>query len=211
MQAEHVRLGDHVVELGEFDAELAGPFLGDEGVVADHPHLEAPGALGDQGTDVADADQAHHLARQFGADEALAIPVALAQLVVRLGNAAGRGHHQRDRVLGGGDGVAAGGVHHDDAGGGGRLEVDVVHADPGAADHLEAVVAFKQVAADRGAATDNDTVDVGELLLEGIVVQFRLDQYLEIVVLLENIQAGLAQGVADQYAKSGHAPAPAMG
>ena len=42
------------------------------------------------------------------------------------------------RVLGGGDGVAERRVHDDDALGGRRLDVDVVDADAGAADHLAA-------------------------------------------------------------------------
>src|SRR5690606_9334564 len=45
--------------------------------------------------------------------------------------------HQRDGVLGGGDRVAEVRVHDHDAPGGGRLHVDVVDADAGAADDLE--------------------------------------------------------------------------
>ena len=47
--------------------------------------------------------------------------------------------HQRDRVLGGGDRIAERRVHHDDALGGRRRNVDVVDADAGAADHLQAL------------------------------------------------------------------------
>ena len=51
----------------------------------------------------------------------------------------------RDGVLGGGDRVAEGGVHHHDAGGGGGGDVDIVDADAGAADHLQASCAAASI------------------------------------------------------------------
>ena len=53
------------------------------------------------------------------------------------GDLARQRHHQREGVLGSGDGVAEGRVHDDDALGGGGLGVDVVDADAGAPDHLQ--------------------------------------------------------------------------
>ena len=45
------------------------------------------------------------------------------------------GQHQRQRVLGNGDGIAARRVHHRNAALGGGVEVDVVHAHASAPDH----------------------------------------------------------------------------
>ena len=56
---------------------------------------------------------------------------------VGLRNVARHGQHQRQRVLGHRDGVAAGRVHHQHAGRGGGVQIDVVHAHAGAADHAQ--------------------------------------------------------------------------
>ena len=55
----------------------------------------------------------------------------------RLRDRAGEREQHADRVLGGGDVVAAGRVHHHDAAPGGRVDVDVVDADAGAADDAQ--------------------------------------------------------------------------
>lgn len=57
---------------------------------------------------------------------------------VGLGDIARHGGEEGDGVLGGGDGVGGGGVDDEAPGLGGGLEVDVVDADPGAADDAEA-------------------------------------------------------------------------
>ena len=56
---------------------------------------------------------------------------------VGLRDAARHGQHQRQGVLGHRDGVAAGRVHHQHAGRGGGVQIHVVHAHAGAADHAQ--------------------------------------------------------------------------
>ena len=64
---------------------------------------------------------------------------------VRLRDVAREREHQRHGVLGGGDDVRLRRVGDDDAALGRRLDVDVVDADAGAADHLQVVGAVDQV------------------------------------------------------------------
>jgi hypothetical protein len=56
---------------------------------------------------------------------------------VRGGDLARQGHHQRQRVLGGGEGGGLCSIEHQDALGSGGVEVDVVHADAGPRDRLQ--------------------------------------------------------------------------
>src|SRR3546814_5944563 len=96
-------------------------------------------SVGDDGADVAATDDAQRLAGQLHAHEARLLPLAGLRRAVRGGDLARQREHQRDGVLGGGDGVAVGRVHHHDAAPGGGGNVDVVYADAGAADDLQPV------------------------------------------------------------------------
>ena len=63
-----------------------------------------------------------------------------------------------DGVLGGGDVAAAGRVHHHDAALGGRVDVDVVDADAGAADDAQLVGPRDHVGGHLGGAADDERV-----------------------------------------------------
>ena len=95
-------------------------------------------AAGDFGADWPEPDHPERLATHFRADIGLAVPVAAAHRSVGLWDVPRERHQQRDRVLGGSNGVALRRVDHDDAALSGRFEVDVVHADAGTADDLQA-------------------------------------------------------------------------
>ena len=93
--------------------------------------------VGDDRADIAAADDAERLVEELDAHEAVLLPLAGMGRGVGFGDLAGERHHQRDRMLGGGDGIAEGRVHDDDAARGGGRDVDIVDADAGAADDLE--------------------------------------------------------------------------
>ena len=76
---------------------------------------------------------------QLDAAVALPLPAALLQRGVRLRDVAGERDEQPDRVLGRGDDGRLGRVRDDDAAARRRLDVDVVDADAGAPDHLQAL------------------------------------------------------------------------
>ncbi len=79
-----------------------------------------------------------------------------------------KGQHHGDRVLGRAHGVSGRSVHHHDAQAGGGTGIDVVSADAGADDGLEAVIAFQGIGRDFDAATANGAVELGQRRAEGI-------------------------------------------
>ena len=118
------------------------------------------------------------------------------------GDEAGDGHEERDGLLGGADGVAAGRVHDDDALAGGGGDVDVVHADAGAGDGPELAGVFEQVGGDRGAAADDDAVGGLEGGLEfGALETLALVEFK--AGLAQQVEAGGFQLVADEDAWHG--------
>ena len=137
VQRDEIGAAEDVVELDLLDADLDRPLRRQERIEGDDLHLEAERPVGDDRADIAAADDAQRLVEELDAHEAVLLPLAGMGRGIGLGDLAGQRHHQRDRVLGRGDGVAEGRVHHDDAARRGGGNVDIVDADAGAADHLE--------------------------------------------------------------------------
>ena len=129
--------------LGLLDAQLAVALGAHERVVGDDAHAEAAGAGGDELADAAEPEHAEHLLVDLDAAELRALPLARGQRAVRLRDVAREREHQRHGVLRGRDDVRLRRVGDDDAALGGRLDVDVVDADAGAADHLQVVGAAR--------------------------------------------------------------------
>ena len=125
------------VQVDQLDAEPLGDLRAEVRVVGDDGHREALRAPGDLGADPPESDDAERLAVHLRPEEALALPLAAAEVGVGLRELPGDGEEERHRVLGRGDRVAARRVHADDPAPRGRLHVDVVEPDPGAPDHLE--------------------------------------------------------------------------
>src|SRR5207249_3021719 len=98
-----------------------GAIGGEDGIEADDPHAKPARAIGDDAPDVTEADDAQRLAGELDALEALLVPLAAFEGLARLRNHARQRTEERDRVLGGGDGVAGRRVHHDDAALRGRI------------------------------------------------------------------------------------------
>ena len=81
---------------------------------------------------------------------------------MRGADVAREGEHQREGVLGGGNGVSGRGVHHDDSVVGGGIAVDVVHADSGAADGFEVLRGGEDFGSDLGFRADDKAVVVAD-------------------------------------------------
>ena len=91
--------------------------------------------------------------------ERAAIPAPVAHRREGVGQMAHERDERSEKQLGDGDGVAGRRVDDGDAEGGGLGDVDVVGADAGAADDLEAARAAEQLGGDlRGAASDDGVV-----------------------------------------------------
>jgi hypothetical protein len=103
-------------------------------------------------------------------------------------------------VLGGGERVALRGVHDDDALFGGDVDVDVIEADAGAADDLEAAAVFEDVGGDVGAAADGEAVVVADDAGEFVHGDVGLDVDVEFAAVFEDFDAVVGELVADEDA-----------
>ena len=96
----------------------------------------------------ADSSQAHDaqgLAPQFGALKRFLLPLPGMHQFVRAADVAGHRQHERQRVLGHGDGIGAGSVHHRNALAGGGIQIDVIDAHAGAPDDPQLTGMFQQI------------------------------------------------------------------
>ena len=134
-----VRFREQGVEIDELDADLVCAFFSDVWVVTDDVHFKRLHALGHTATDTTNTDDAQRASLQLNAREALAVPLAFLDGLVRLWNVAGDSEHHADGMLNGCDGVAFRCIADDDAASSRCRNVDVVNADAGAADNLEIV------------------------------------------------------------------------
>ena len=146
--------------------ELAETLRSDERVVADDAHAEAERAAGDLPPDPAEAEHAERLVRELDPAPARALPAAVLERGVRLRDVARERDEQADRVLRGGDDRRVRRVRDDDPASRCRLDVDVVDADAGAADHLQPLGALDHVGGQLRRRADHDRVvaadDLGE-------------------------------------------------
>ena len=92
-------------------------------------------ALSHEHTDAAQSDDTERLAVQLDSLPAGPVPTAAPQVPVGLGDVAGLGQQECDRVLGGRQHVRLRRVHDHHAPAGGRGNVHVVETDAGPADH----------------------------------------------------------------------------
>ena len=69
-------------------------------------------------------------------------------------------------MLGGRNGISAGRVEHDDAAARGRLNIDIVHADTGAADHAQSRSGIQNFCGHFGFTAHNDGAEVGNEMNE---------------------------------------------
>src|SRR5581483_4247453 len=137
VEREEVGARKHLVERPAFDAELAEAIRRDERVVRQHLHLEGERTAGDEAADAPETEHAERLVGELDAAPLGALPAAVAERGVRLRDVPCERQQQAERVLGGRQGVRLGRVGDDDAAARRRVDVDVVDADTGAADHLQ--------------------------------------------------------------------------
>ena len=164
VQRQDVGPAQDLLPRAQFHAEPPGPFLRHVRIVGQHPHVEGHRPPGHFAADLPEPDNAERLPGQFGAGVRLADPPARGQGGVGLRDAADQGEEHRHRVLRGRDRAALGGVEHEDPAPRGRLDVDVVHADPRAADRPEAVGPCQRRRRDPRPAADDHGVHPGQLV-----------------------------------------------
>ena len=184
---------------------MIGGALGrEERIVGDHPHAQAERAVDHDRADIAGADHAERLAGDLDPHEAVLLPLAGLCRRIGLRNLPREREHQRDGVFGGGDRIAERRVHHDDALRGRGRDVDIVDADAGAADHLQAL-AFSRIfgvtlVAERIASPSIAADDLGKLLLVRAELRLKIDLD---AAILEDLHGGGRESVGNENSGDG--------
>ncbi len=199
MERDEIGAGEQFVEIDLCHPERLGALRRKERVEGDDPHLQAERPVGGDRADIAAADDSEGLAGDLDAHEAVLFPFAGLGRGVGGGNLAGQREHHGDGVFGGGDRIAEGRVHDDHAARGGGGNVDIVHADAGAADDAQILGVLQDLGCDLGRRADGEAViiadDRGELVL--VLAERRLEIDLD-PALLEDGDRGGRKGVGNE-------------
>jgi hypothetical protein len=158
VQRDEVRPLHQLLEREQLDAHGPGPVGRDVGVERHELHAEGVGPLRHERADAAEADDAEDLAVELDALPLRPLPLPGLQRGVGLGHVAGLGQQERHRVLGRRQDVRLRRVDDHHAPAGGRLDVDVVQADAGPADHHEVGPGLQHVGRDRRRRADDQGV-----------------------------------------------------
>ena len=127
-----IKVGDMLVSRG------ADGFAWNVGIINKNGHVEGGRTPGGPGSDAAEADHEHGLAREFHRHRAIPFgPAAFAHEPVLHGTALGQRHDEIERMFCNADGVRGAGDHQGNAACGERRHLDRVVADSNAGDDLE--------------------------------------------------------------------------
>ena len=178
-------------------AQLLGALGAAVRVVAHQVHAECTGALGNQATDAAQAEDGQRLLIQLAAAELAAGPLPRMHACVGLGGVARAGKHEAHGLLGGRDDIGSGGVAHDDTGLGRSLDIDVVHAHAGTADDAQLRSRGDDLARDVRGGAHHKRIVVGDGLDKLIRGHLQLDIDLQ-ALFRKAVQTGLRQLLGNQ-------------
>ena len=199
MQRDEIGAPPQLVQFDLLHAELKRALGRQKRVVGDDFHLQAERAVGDDRADIAAADDAQRLAEDFHAEKFVFLPLAGAGRAVGFRNLPSQRQHQRDRMFRGRDRIAEWRIHHNDAARGRGCDVDVVDADAGPADHLQALGVLQQLARDLGRGAYCQPVEAvdgrGQLVL--VLAEIRLELDVE-AAILENRNRSRRQRIGNK-------------
>ena len=196
VQGDVVGGAEQLIQLQQLHLHPLSPVSGNEGVVGDHLHAHGLGNPGDVGSDLAETDHPQSLLVELVADVFLAVPLAGPHAAMGLRNVPREGQHHRQSVLRCSDGVALRRVHHQHTPLGGGRHINVVDADAGAADDLEATRRRDHRCSHLGDGTDHQSVvltdDPDQLLLReaGALIHLRH--------LAKDVDPGLVDRIGDK-------------
>ena len=88
---------------------------------------------------------------------------------IQAGDLAGQRQEQSKSVFSDTDSIAAGSAHDQDAATRSFIQIDVVHADAGAANHAQAGSFFEEFGGDFGGAAHDESVSVGDLRVQSFL------------------------------------------
>jgi len=203
VQRDKIGAAQQRVEIDLFHAHFDRAVFGQEGIIGDHLHAQPQRARCDDRPDIACADQAQRLAGQFHAHEPAFGPFARLRLRVGFGQLPREREHQRNRVFGGGDRIAERGVHHHHALAAGVGNIDVVDANPGAADHFQIGRRIKDRRRHLGRRTDRKAIIVADAR-DQLFGRFAGDHIDIAAALFKNARGVGVHLVGDEYFGTGH-------
>ncbi len=197
MDRDEVRLGVDVLgALGLLHAEVAVALSADERIERDHTHAEAARTLGNQLADAPEAEDPERLLIKLHTGVLRAIPFTGDQRFVGLRDVSCERQQQRHRVLGRGHDVRLRRVGHDDPALSGRLDIDVVHADPRAPDRAQVGGLLNQLGGQLRGGADHDAVVNTDALSQFLIGP--IDTDLDVEVLAQQVHARVADLLLDE-------------
>ena len=145
VECEEIALPQELIQRHQRHTDGLEALRHDERVVTDYAHIEGTGASGHLGADAPEAGHTERLAAQLDADELRALPLAGVDAKrARTGCAAPEQASCPACAPPSAIVIAAGRVDDNDAALGGGVNVDVVDADPGAADDDEVLGSLRE-------------------------------------------------------------------
>ncbi len=145
MQGEVVGDGVNFFQLGQADSLLFCHRSRNKGIVGDDFHPESSRPPRHFHADSPQTHDTQSFAPQFGALQRFLLPLPGVHELVRPSDVARHGEHERQRVLGHGDGIGTGSIHHCDALARGSIQINVVDAHAGAPDDPQFAGMFQQI------------------------------------------------------------------
>ena len=134
---DEVGARQQVIETHFLNAHVTSTLISDVGVVGHEVHTKRHGSLRHQGANLAQTNNTEGLAVEFDALPLGALPLAVLQGRVGLGDVASLGQNERHRLLGGREDVRDGSVDDHDAEVRRLGDVHVVETNTGATNHDE--------------------------------------------------------------------------
>jgi hypothetical protein len=201
MQRQKVGARHHGVEIGQFDAALAGVFGGDIRVVGDHGHAKPLGTAHDLLGDAAEPNRAQEFAAHLDPHELVAFPKPSAHMGVGLGNIAGHGHQQGNGVFGCGHNIAGRRVDHHNAGLGCGVDVDVVDPDTRPSNDAQPGAGAQHLCRDLGGTANQQRIVGRDLCQQLRRAEVSFDIDLQIWGGAQRSQPDIRHAVADEDTK----------
>ncbi len=193
-----VRVCEHLFQGAQLATHAAGCGRRDEGIVRHHLHPHPQAALNYHRADVADSNHAQGLVEELATLKLPLLPLSGLHARGRLREVAGDGHHHRHRQLSDGDRIAARRIHHHDPMPVRRLQVDVVHADPGATDHLEVSAGFDDFRGHLGGAAHGERVVLANFRLKLCRLETDAHVHRQPLPLPQNLRTFFRQVIGNQ-------------
>ena len=184
------------VKINQLNANLMRTFFCNIRVVTNGGHFHSLHTFGNTAADTADADDAKGFALYLNAVKGFAVPFAFLNGLMCLRNVTSHSHHHSNGVLGSSHSVAFRGVEYDDAFSGSGGDIDVVNANAGTADNLQAGGGFNNLFGYLGHAAGYQAIVIVDNLDK--LLRLHVGHYIYIKVFAQQSYAFFADIVADK-------------